>query len=148
MTRGCQERAVRLVRPFRFLARRDDLLLHLLALRDVADHAGHERAAGCCDRAEADLDREFGSVLAQRNQVEAGTHRSQRGSALERQPVFAMLAADPLRQQLFNWPPQQLVPLVAEHTLCLAVDDGDLAILVDDDHRIRRRFQQRPEIGL
>src|SRR5207248_1134011 len=39
----------------------------------------------------------------------------------------------------------ELLPQVTEHSLSLRVDQDDLALLVDDHHRIRRRFHQIPE---
>ena len=56
-----------------------ELVLGRLALGDVADRGGDQRALLGLERAQADLDRELAAVLAQREQLEPGAHR--RGSA-------------------------------------------------------------------
>src|SRR5207244_4484336 len=42
----------------------------------------------------------------------------------------------------------ELIARIAEELLRLCVDEQDAAILVDDDHRIRRRFEETSELLL
>src|SRR5690242_19577904 len=43
---------------------------------------------------------------------------------------------------------QQLVARVAEQLLCLRVDENDLSVAADDDHRVGRGFEQAAELRL
>ena len=145
---SCKKRAVGLVRAFGFLSRGNDLILHPLAAGHIANHARHELAAGRLHRAEADFDRKFRVVLASRDKVESGTHRAQTGVFSEGGAILDVLLAKPLRQKHLDGLAEHLFPGIAEHGLCLAVDDRDLAVVVNDDHRVGRRLQNGPEIGL
>src|SRR5882762_6282171 len=58
-------------RIWRRLEEAPELLLGSLAVRDVANGTGHQRAFFGLQRAQADLDREFGAVLAKAEQLEA-----------------------------------------------------------------------------
>ncbi len=143
-----KKRAVGLVGAFGFLSRGNNFILHLLASSHVANDARHKLAAGRLHRAEADLHREFRVVLASCDQVEPGTHRAQTGVVTEGGAILDVLLPQPLRQQHLDGLAEHLLPGIAEHALGLAVDDRDLAMVVNDNHRVGRRLQDRPEIGL
>jgi len=53
-----------------------------------------------------------------------------------------------LRGQHLYLLPEHLGTAVAEHLLGLLVDDGNLAQVIDDHHRIRRRLEHVAEISL
>ena len=59
---------------FGFAARFLERLFGLLALGDVADRRGHHDFAALLDRAQADLDRELGAVLAHAEKLETHAH--------------------------------------------------------------------------
>src|SRR5260221_251961 len=68
-------------RIWRRLEKAPELLLGSLAVRDVANGTGHQRALFSLQRAQTDLDREFGAVLAPAIQIEPGSHRANFGTA-------------------------------------------------------------------
>ena len=59
-----------------------------------------------------------------------------------------MILAEPFRQQHLDRLPQHLVALIPEHLLCLAVGNRNLALLVDNDHRVGGRLEQHSEVSL
>jgi hypothetical protein len=62
--------------------------------------------------------------------------------------MLRMRAAKALWHQHPDLVAQQLVPRVSEKPFGLRIDQRDVAIRVDDDHRIRRRLEQRAEFVL
>ena len=65
-----------------------------------------------------------------------------RASSAERRSSAISRSAKPSGMMFVTCWPEQLVAAVAELLLGLDVEQDDLAGLVDDDHRVRRRLQQ------
>src|SRR5258705_523878 len=116
-----------------------------LALADVADRAGDERALLGLQRAEADLDRKFGSVLALPEKLDADTHRSHLRRSKELIAVRWVLRTEARRQEQLDLLTKHLGPRVAKELLGLRIDEHDIAGLVHDDDRIWSCFEQVPE---
>ena len=66
MTHSGKEFALCAIRPFGLFARGLDRMLDDLALSDVSDRRHHEQFVVYFDRPEADLNRNFGLILAPR----------------------------------------------------------------------------------
>src|SRR5579883_481931 len=124
------------------------LSLQPLALGDVTHDADHEPFAVQRHRAKADLHRELGPVLPPAPQVQAGAHRPRARHLLVVVPVVLVTRPKSLRQQHLDGLAKQLVALVAEELLRLAVDEHDAAAAVDDDNAVRRRFEQLTKGGI
>src|SRR5438046_1877824 len=99
-------------------------------------------------RAEADLYREFMAVFVQAIEFQSSAHGPHAGRSEEIRSVGWMLLVEALRQQHFDFPAQQLLPLIAECLFYLCVDQYDLAILIYHDHCVRRSFEQGTEFLL
>ena len=119
-----------------------------LAGGDVADGAGHHRALVGLDRAQGDLDGELGAVLAQPVELEVAAHRPGRGLAQIPLDVVAMLGARALGDELGDPLADELGAAIAEQPLGLRVDERDVAVTVDDHHRVGGGLQQRAELAL
>ena len=109
-----------------------------LALGHVADRARHHQPALGLERAEADLDRKLGAVLAQSVEVMARTHRARLRIAHVVLLVLAMMLAEAVRDQVGDGLADQLLALVAEEVLGLGIDERDVAVPIDDHHRVWR----------
>ena len=59
-----------------------------------------------------------------------------------------MRVANTVRQQHLDFVADQLFTVVAEHLLCLAVDDRNLTVVVHDNHSVGGRFDQDAKIRL
>ena len=125
-----------------------DLLLGRLAHADVADGRGDEDALGALERAEHDLDRELGAVLAQGDELDPGADLLGQGVGRRAQVVGDEPLGEALRDDVRDRLADELVAAVAELLLGLDVEQDDLAALVHHDHRVRRRLEQAPVAGL
>jgi hypothetical protein len=125
-----------------------ELRLHLLAVGDVADRGGDQRRLLGLHRREADLGRELAAVLAAAEELEPSRHRPRLRLAEVPGPAPRVHGAELLRHQDLDRLAQQLVAPVAEQLLGLMVDEVDDAVGVDDDHRVRGRFEEAAKPGL
>ena len=118
--------------------------MHLgrLAHADVADGRGDEDALGALERAQHDLDRELGPVLAARDELDAGADLLGEGVGRGARVVGDQPLGEALRDDVADLLPDELVAAVAELLLGLQVEQDDLAGLVDDDHRVGGRLEQ------
>ena len=123
-------------------------LLGLLSVTDVADRHGDERLVVHVEGAQADFHRELGAILPQPGELEAGSHRPDARLREETAPVSRMRRTDTFRDEDFHRLAQELRPGIAEHPFGLCVDNRDVAVTVHDHDRIRRRFEQAPELRL
>src|SRR6202008_2816098 len=62
--------------------------------------------------------------------------------------MAGVMSTKSLGNERLNWFAEQLVPRVAKQFFRLCVDQNNLTGIVDDDHRIGRRFQKAPELRL
>ena len=94
------------------------------------------------ERAQHDLDREVGAVLAQGDQLDAGPDLLGEGVLGRAEVVGDEPLGEALGNDVRDLLPDELVAAVAELLLGLEVEQDDLAGLVDDDHRVGRRLEQ------
>src|SRR5260370_26021305 len=92
-------------------------------------------------RTQADFDRKLGPVFAQTEQLEAGAHRPHARLGKEVRAVAWMLVTNALRNEHFHSLSEQFLSPVSKELLGLGVDDDDVAVAVDDDDGVRRRFE-------
>src|SRR5258706_8960834 len=93
-------------RVWRRLQKSPELLLRSLAVSDIANGTGHQRSFFGLERTQADLNREFGAVLAKAEQLEAGAHRTDFGTGEEPRAMLRVLGSEPLGNELFNGLPE------------------------------------------
>jgi hypothetical protein len=132
------------------LLRLEELVLCCLALADVADRGRDEDPFGAVERAQHDLDRELGAVLASGGELDPGPDLLGEGVGRRAEVVRDEPLGEALRDDVRHLLPDELVAQVAELFLGLEVEQDDLAGLVDHDHCVRRRFQQPavPRLGV
>ena len=138
-------RAVRILELYVLFLQR---ALEALALGDVADRARDQHAFLRFERAQADFDREFGSVLAAAVEFQAHAHRTHARIAEEPLPMRRVRLPVALRQHDLDVPVDQLLARVAEELFGLRVRNDNPAGAVHDEHRIGRRFEQGAEFLL
>ncbi len=138
-----QHRYAREVRHLVALAGR--FALAALALADV-DHGGdHEPALGGLHRIQTHLHRQLGPVLADGEEVAARPHRSWLPFVAIRLAVRGVRIPKAFRHQHLHRLPDQVLARIPEHRLGARVGQHDDPVDIDDEHRVRRRFHQRPE---
>ncbi len=126
----------------------EELVLRRLAHGDVADGGRHQDPLGALERAEHDLDRELGAVLAPGRELDPGADPLGQGVGRGAKVVGDQPLGEALGDDVGDLLPDQLVALVAELLLGLQVEQDDVAGLVDHDHRVRRRLEQPPVAAL
>ena len=127
------------------------LVLEALALRDVADDAGHDDAVVGVQHREHDVDRELGAVLALAPQLEAHAEGDLRVALGRRQHGGEALGdqrAGALGEELLDRAAQDLLAVVAEQLVGPRVGEADRAVLVDLDDRVRRGLEDGLELLL
>src|SRR5260370_29567231 len=91
-----------------------ELCLGFLALGDVANGARHERSLFGFERTQTDLDRKLASVLAIAVEFEPRPHRSNLRVGEKPSPMFGVLPAKALGDQLLDRLTQKLLARIAE----------------------------------
>src|ERR1035437_5837464 len=124
------------------------LFLRPPSLADVTNGARDERTLLRLEGTQADLRRELRAVLAQAVELHAGSHGPCARVGRVAGAMMPVLLTQARRHQTLDQLSQKLLPCVAEETLGLGVDEQDLPIPVHDDHRVRGRLQQTPELLL
>ena len=122
--------------------------LRLLAITDVTDRGRDERLTLGVEGTQADFNRKRRPVPPQAGELQAGPHGPDARFREEIGSVPGMRFTDTFRDEDFHRLAQELRPRVAEQLFRLCVDDGDVAIAVDDHDGVRRRFEQAPEFRL
>ena len=117
-----------------------------LALRDVADGRRHQHAFLRFQRRQADFDGELGAVAAQAVQFQAGAHGAGARGGRKALAVMRVVGRVAGGDQHFHVLAQQFGARIAEQALRLRVDQHDLAVAVDDDDGVRRRFEQAAKL--
>jgi len=93
-------------------------------------------------RAQADIRREFGAVLAQPVKLDPGAHDAAGGALGIVGALIQMGLAETRRDQAFDGEAGQLLRGVAEQGFEGAVREQKAAVGTGNEHRIRRRLQQ------
>src|SRR5580698_2732696 len=133
-------------RFFEFVVQLANLLFGYLAFGDVADGAGNERPVFRGQWAEADLDRELAAIFAQAKEFQADAHGTHMRLGKKVAAMARVLSAIAFWNQHLDRVSHQFAAGVAEDLLRLRVYQRDLAVLVDNDHRVGSGFQQRAKL--
>lgn len=122
--------------------------LALRAFADVADGRDSDDPAVGLEAREADLGGKLAAVLAAARELAAGPHRARLRVAEVRAAMRRVPADEPLRHELFHLRADELVAVVAEQRLGLAVHQGDATVRLDADDRVGCEVQQSFERAL
>src|SRR5579863_3974971 len=122
-----------------------ECLFDLLALGDITNRTGDQRAFRSFQRAETDLDWEFRAVLAPAKELESRAHRAHFRILEEPFTVTWMSSLESFRKQHFYFMIQQFLAGITEPLFGLRVGKDDHALAVHDHHRIRRGLQKAPK---
>src|SRR5580698_9548559 len=118
------------------------MLLGSLAHADVADRRRHQRSFRTLERAQHDLDRKLGSILALGNKLDPRSDRLRQRLCRTSRAVRYEPLGKSLRNNVFYLLPDQFIAAVSELLLRLHIQKNDLTVLVHHHHGIRRRFEQ------
>ena len=116
-----------------------------LPLADVPDGRRDQDALPGIDGRQGDLGRERAAIPAAPGQFQARSHRPGPGVGDIVGPVVRVHAPHQVGDQDLHRLPDQFLPVIPEQPLGLRVDQGDPAVILDADHRVRCRFQQPQE---
>ena len=125
-----------------------ELGLGPLAFGDVAYGGGDEHAPVGLQRAQGDLDGELDAVVAQPVELEAHAHGADLRVGEEGIVMPRWRSRTRSGRSTSTLLADELVALVAEELLGLAVDQGDAAPGVDDDHGVGGGLEQAAKHGL
>jgi hypothetical protein len=114
-------------------------------LRHVPYRLRDERPGVLANGAQADLDREFGTVASKREQLESRAHGTHASIAREAFAVTDVTVAEAREQQALDWLSDELIGRMAEERRHLVIREDDDAGRVDDDHGVRRRIEHAPD---
>ena len=125
------------------------LALQPLAVCDIADHRGDKQASLGLHRAEADLRRELGAVLAPDIQVfNALSHGTGNPGEDKLVPLFRMQGAECLRDKLVDIAAQQFLAGISKHALGGAVCNDDGPPFIDLQNGVRGLLDQLAEAAV
>ena len=124
------------------------LLAQAALVGDVADRSAHQDALAGLERAETDLDGKFTAVLAPAIEIEARAHRTHARLVEEGVALGGVAGAKTVGDEHLHLVAQKFLPRVAEELFRLRVDQDDLAVVVDDHHRVGRRLEQAAKFFL
>ena len=99
------------------------------------------------ERLQRNLDRDASSVLVQRVQLTPGCHGTRSGSGEKRMPQFSVAATQRRRYQRLDLIAEQFVTRISDERLRLLVHEHDAAAAIDNEHRNRRRLDDRRQQG-
>jgi len=118
------------------------ILLDRAARGDVHDRDQDEQTAWRAHRIQPDLDREFGAVAAEREQLAPHPHRTALRVAQECAAVSRVARAEALRHQDLDGTTGELVTRPAEQALRLAICEHHRPCLIDREHARRREIER------
>ena len=114
-----------------------------LALGDVDYVRQNKRAFISANRIQTDLDRYFASIFVAAIQIAARAHRSRRRLMKEFSAMTGMSGAIALRHQQFHRLAEQLGSRVTKKFFGLCVDESYATVVIDHQHRARRRLDDQ-----
>lgn len=112
-------------------------LLQSFLLGHVLNNTGDESARMTGNRAKADLSGELAAVFAHCPQVQGRSHGASVGMSRESGAVASVTVSESFGHQDIDLLAHQLLPPVTEHPFGLTIHLNDLAVVIDNDHRIR-----------
>ena len=115
--------------------------------RYVADGGNEKDALATLQRAEHQFDGKFAAVLAPAGELDAHSDLLSQGVGCGARSVRDKPLGEAGRDEPDDVLPQQFVAAVSELLLGLEVEQGDVATLVEDHHRVRRRLKNLPIFG-
>ena len=136
---------------FEFLGARRRFEPHPVLLGHIGNHRQHLGALVGAHRAQVDLDRELGAVLAQAVQHGAASHAHRLGAEALGKKMFALggvAVAQGRRHQHLDCAAQQLVARVAEAAFALAVGGFDAAIHAHHQDGVGRVLEHALQAGV
>ena len=116
-------------------------------LAGVADHREDEVLRGGRHRAQADLDRQRGSVLTQPGEPGPFGHRPGLRRPVVAGPVAVMSGPHVGRDERVDRQADQFLPLVAEHLRAPLVDQGDPPLVISQRQAVAEGVDQLPQDG-
>src|SRR5207249_8001475 len=116
--------------------------LNLPALGDVPDGSRYKLLLLGLHRSQADFGRKFRSVFAAAVEVKTHSHGPRARLGEVAVAMVGMKGAVAVGHEDFDGLTEQLLALIAEKFLRLAIDEHDAPVLADDYHGIRRGLQQ------
>ena len=117
-----------------------------LAFGDVAHNRDHQRAVLGVDAGQGDVHREHGAIPLPSGQLQIESHGPSPGVCDISLPMRRVDLRERLRHQRLDGLADQVVAVIAEQQLSLAIDKPDHARLVHPHHGIRNRLQQTLEL--
>ena len=119
-----------------------------LALSHAAHSADHQHLSRLIGhRAETDFDRERAAILVHRLKFHTNAHRARCGTAVVHFPVAAVAVPNLWGNQDLDRIADQLFARTAEHRLRLGVCVPQQTVGSDQEHRVRRRAEDRPKVA-
>ena len=119
--------------------------LILLAICDVTHRTDDHNTFFSFDRTEIDIRREFASILTKCYKFGARTHGASVRLSSKSIAVSVVLLSKPLGNENFKSLVEKFVSLVAEQFLGLRVNEDNLPVRINNDHRIGRGIQKIAE---
>ena len=131
------------------LLRRQDLLLHALALGDVLDERAEHDAVGVAQRRDAQRDRELRAVAAQGDQLHRTVqHRPVAALEVARQPAVVRFPVAGRHDEVRHAPPDRLRARPTEGRLRPRVPRQDQPSRVHQHDGVERRLQDAAHLRL
>ena len=120
-------------------------LLGGLALADIDDHRLYQAIFTTAQRRQTNLQRNQPAIAVLAEQLAVTAHAPRRGVAEKTIAQRRMHGPGRLGQEYLHRFAEQLVAVVAEHLLDLAIDHTQPALAVDQHDRVGRGFHHQPE---
>ena len=109
-------------------------------LGDVAHDGDDGELRACAQWTQADLDRKLGAISSPAKERQIHAHRARVWLRHIARAQAAMAGAAPLRNQRLDRLTQQFLTRIAEHALCLLVDEPDAPVAIHREQRVWREF--------
>src|SRR6516225_4908270 len=119
-----------------------------LALGDVDNRSEYHESLIGLDRVQADLDREFATVLLAAEEIAPEPHRPWPRIGEKTGTHFHVTTAESFRNEHFYGLTQQLGARIFKYPLGLSIHQDNLACPVDHHHGVRRSLDNKLEASL
>ena len=119
-----------------------------LAFGNVNDRSEYHEPLISLDRVQADLDREFATVLLAGEEIAPGSHWARPRLGEKTRAHFRMTTAEPFGDEHFYPLPQKLSARILKYPLGLSIHQDNLARSVNHHYGVRRRLDDQPKARL